>query len=120
MDLSFMFYLFGSQQQFRFLESEISFIFGNKPNVKLFHIKSLRRLNEELSTDTSDAICRHCACKTLERWHHCTGKLILKHSNSNKEKIGHFVDDDDESKMLLVEIRDADVMIMTFEVRAPE
>ena len=115
-----MFCLFGSQQQFRFLESEVRLIFSNKPNVKLFHVKSLRRLNETLSTDTIDAIYSHCACKTVERQHHCVGKVVLKPSNSSKEKIGRVVVEDDDANLLIVEARDSDGMIATFEVRTPE
>ena len=54
------------------------------------------------------------------RWHHCVGKVPLVSSNSRQEKIGHVIDEDDEANVLIVETRDANDMMVTLEVRAPE
>jgi len=61
-----MYYLFGMNLQGRFYESERRYDSEKKNiKVKIYHIKSHRRIDKILSTETSDSIARSYSCKTV-------------------------------------------------------
>ena len=118
LDLSLMFYLFGADLTSTFTESERTFILEKNPNVKIFHIKSLRRINDIFSTSTSDCICSNYTYKTTERWHYCAAKVSMLAMNSKKEKIGYVIDEENDE--LIVEYSDENDVIFTTRITSPE
>ena len=66
MNLSLMYYLFGMNLQGRFYESERRYDSEKKNiKVKIYHVKSRRRINKILSTETSNLIARFYSCKIV-------------------------------------------------------
>ena len=112
MDLSLMFYLFGADLKSTFDDSERTFVLEKDPNVKMFYIRSLRRIDEFFCTVTSDSINSAYTCETTERWHHCAAKVHVSPVNSKQEKIGCAIDE--ENNEIIVECSDAnDDMLVT-------
>ena len=65
MESSLMFYLFEADLIDAFFEIERTFMLEKKSTLKIFRVKSLRRMNDSLATGASDSIASHCACKTI-------------------------------------------------------
>lgn len=119
LDLSLMFYLFGSDLRSKFLENEKAYAGEVSAKVKFYHVRSNRRLNELLSTGTSDSLGFLYAYKTTERWHYAGAKVNLVRNNTNQETTGYVVDDDVDNN-LVIEFSNSNNNIETIKLLCPE
>jgi hypothetical protein len=120
MNLSLMYYLFGMDLQDRFNASERRYDPARKKiKVKIYHIKSLRRIDEILCTDTSDSMARSYSCKTVvQRWHYYAAKVYLCDNESNKEVIGYVIDELDNG-ILIVHYQNSSDEIKRVDIQSP-